>query len=636
MLVPQILFLTLLSAGVQVSARTVPAGREQRFFDWTRMPYSKEIYRYRRERMTEQLRRSGGGILLVPARHGASDGFTFRQLDDFLYFTGLELPDSMLVLDVDDRSATLFTPPRDARYENPSRPNDFPGRALGSDPELAEASGIAGVRPFSELSSVVEGWVAKGKRLRLNLGRPGTIPAVSSDFISGWTPSEALTFHLQTKYPKTRVENAYEDIARLRMVHGPEEIEAMRRVCALTATAVRHAAGFVRDGVDERTLEAELEAAFKRGGSQRLAFASIIKSGPNSLWPWRVLAANYDRRNRVMRDGELVVFDVGTELDYYVSDVGRTFPVSGRFTQKQKQKLAMVTSVSDAILAAIRPGVTFADLKKVALAAIPEEVMPGPFASGFGLGGITKGVVRREHHSLGGPPPGAEGNLLLVGRQRLVVSKHEDPQAVKVDGRGEQIPLSSQSPDLFGTDPVSHPENRIAELAGDFTCCRLLLLDELQIAVEVERKERGQEERTPVDEGLVFAVHEVPHGALGLLGTVRLGEFLLEALQVELVAIDVGADLDRHPLTLGCLVGDQSNSVGIAVKGHEGSGELFAMSERDTLGIHVHPLSGEEIAEAMHDASERLFPPWQPWICRFGQRPYFPGTPPSSRSRPTG
>ena len=84
-----------------------------------------------------------------------------------------------------------------------------------------------------------------------------------------------------------------------------------------------------------------------------------------------------------------------------MSDVGRTFPVSGRFTQKQKQKLAMVTSVSDAILTAIRPGVTFADLKNVALAAIPEEVMPGPFASGFGLGGITKGVVRREHHLIG-------------------------------------------------------------------------------------------------------------------------------------------------------------------------------------------------------------------------------------------
>lgn len=383
MFAPWILSLALLSAGEQVSARAVPRSREQRFFDWTRMPYSKEIYYGRRDRMMERPRRSGGGVLLVPARPGVSDGFTFRQLDDFLYFTGLEVPDSMLVLDEGEGRATVFAPLRDARYENEARPNDFPGRALGADPELAEASGIGRVRPFSELSAAVEGWVAKGKHLRLNLGRPGAIPAVSSDFISGWTPSEALAFHLQTEYPKLRIENAYEDVARLRMVHGPEEIEAMRRVCALTATALRHAAGFVRDGVDERALEAELEAAFKRGGSQRLAFASIIKSGPNSLWPWRILAANYDRRNRVMRDGELVVFDVGTELDYYVSDVGRTFPVSGRFNQNQKEKLEMVTSVSDAILAVIRPGVSFTDLKSVALASIPEEERAYMQAGGF-------------------------------------------------------------------------------------------------------------------------------------------------------------------------------------------------------------------------------------------------------------
>jgi Xaa-Pro aminopeptidase len=206
---------------------------------------------------------------------------------------------------------------------------------------------------------------------------------MASGFIAPWTPSEALAFHLQRDYPRARLENAYAELARIRMVHGPEEIDAMRRVCDLTASAIRNTSGFVRAGVDERTLEAELETAFKRGGSQRLAFASIIKSGPNSLWPWRILGANYDRRNRVMLDGELVVFDVGTELDYTVSDVGRTFPVSGRFSEKQKAKLEMVVAVSDAILAAIRPGVTFSDLKEAALRQIPENERRYMQAAGF-------------------------------------------------------------------------------------------------------------------------------------------------------------------------------------------------------------------------------------------------------------
>ncbi|MEQ9593374.1 MAG: M24 family metallopeptidase, partial [Cyclobacteriaceae bacterium] len=89
-------------------------------------------------------------------------------------------------------------------------------------------------------------------------------------------------------------------------------------------------------------------------------------------WPWRILAAHYERRNRAMQDGELVIFDVGCEYNNYVSDMGRTFPVSGKFTDEQKNILLMETAVSDAIIAAIKPGVTFADLKKIADAAIPE------------------------------------------------------------------------------------------------------------------------------------------------------------------------------------------------------------------------------------------------------------------------
>ncbi|MDA1267460.1 MAG: M24 family metallopeptidase, partial [Planctomycetota bacterium] len=132
----------------------------------------------------------------------------------------------------------------------------------------------------------------------------------------------------------------------------------------------------IEPGVDERTLEGYFEAACKRGGAQRLAFDSIIKSGPNSLWPWRILASRYDRRNRVLQAGELVILDVGCELDHHVSDVGRTFPVSGSFTPEQRATLEMVTGVSDAIIAAVRPGVTFAELAQVAYASIPDLDRP--------------------------------------------------------------------------------------------------------------------------------------------------------------------------------------------------------------------------------------------------------------------
>ena len=79
--------------------------------------------------------------MLVPARYGVSDGFTFRQSDDFLYLTGLELPDAVLVLDADAQTVVVFSPERDARYASSSRMNDFPGRLLAADPDVSTRSG---------------------------------------------------------------------------------------------------------------------------------------------------------------------------------------------------------------------------------------------------------------------------------------------------------------------------------------------------------------------------------------------------------------------------------------------------------------------------------------------------------------
>ncbi|MCG8604001.1 Xaa-Pro peptidase family protein [bacterium] len=345
--------------------------REQRFFDWTSLQFDKSVYAKRRAKLEQLLRSSGGGVFLTPSAHGVSHGPTFRQLDDFLYLTGLELPHSILAIDSDAGKTVLFAPRRDARFESKFRPNDFPGRPLADDPKLSRVSGISEIRPYSELNAAVTEWCKAGRVLRINSGRKGSLSRMKTDFIYDWDPADQLIFHFQRTYPSAKLENAFAEVAKMRMIKGPEEVEVIRRVCDLTVKAIKHTATFIRDGVDERRLEAELEAIYKRGGAQRLAFSSIIKSGPNSLWPWRILAAHSNRLNRQMKNGELVILDVGTELDYYVSDVGRTFPVSGTFTAEQERILEMETAVSDAIIAAIRPGITFAELTQIAVAAIP-------------------------------------------------------------------------------------------------------------------------------------------------------------------------------------------------------------------------------------------------------------------------
>jgi Xaa-Pro aminopeptidase len=139
---------------------------------------------------------------------------------------------------------------------------------------------------------------------------------------------------------------------------------------------IRLAAAAIRPGISERELEAILEGEYKRLGAQRLPFASIIKSGPNTLWPWRILASHYDRRNRVVQAGELLVFDVGCEYNYYGSDMGRTFPATGHFTPEQAEILMIQLAVLDTMIRATKPGVTLADIQIQADRAIPAEAKP--------------------------------------------------------------------------------------------------------------------------------------------------------------------------------------------------------------------------------------------------------------------
>ncbi|MDH3734511.1 MAG: Xaa-Pro peptidase family protein, partial [Gemmatimonadota bacterium] len=353
----------------QDTGRSTP---EQEFFDWTEPPFPAEEYAARRERFLDALG-DAEGVVLIPSAHGLSHGETFRQADDFNYFTGLELPGSVLVLDIPSRRPTLFVPGTDFRFENPSRANDFPGRPLANDPALAEVSQIPDIRPYDQLDVALGEWMRRNVDVYVNPGRQGTIRRVVTTLIADWDPNILTLFHLQTTFPNLRVRNVYEPIAYVRMVKSPLEIEAMRASVRATDRSIRAAAGEVRDGVTERALEAAFEGACKRNGAQRIAFASIIKSGPNSLWPWRVLSSHYDRRNREMKEGDLVIFDVGCEVDHYVSDVGRTFPVSGRFSPEQRAILEMEVGVADAIISAIRPGMTLRELQVIGNAAIPQE-----------------------------------------------------------------------------------------------------------------------------------------------------------------------------------------------------------------------------------------------------------------------
>ena len=349
---------------------------EQRYSDWVRRDFRPQEYEFRRGRTMDGLQASGGGLLLTPSSDGNTHGGTFRQLEDFWYLTGLEVPQSMLVLDADRRRSLLFMPPRDPRFDNPGRPNDFPGRPLLDDYQLRSMAGIDEYRDIAELDAYVRERLAEGAVLRVNAGAAGPVPEPSVPLIGAVEAPAALIHRLRSDYAGADIVNAFEVVARMRMVKTPAEIQRMRAAADATMAGIRAAADRIRPGVDERSLQGEFERSCRSFGAQSIPFTPIVKSGPNSLWPWRVLAAHYDRRNRAMEDGDLVILDVGCEVNGYVSDVGRTFPVNGSFSDVQREKLEVSNRAAEAIIAAVRPGVTLRELTAVAYDAIPDDEEP--------------------------------------------------------------------------------------------------------------------------------------------------------------------------------------------------------------------------------------------------------------------
>lgn len=345
----------------------------QSYFEWTDLPFTKTELAERRTKLIQILQRQNKtGLVVIPARDGFSYGETFRQLDDFYYFTGLEIPNAILVLDLADESATAYVPPRDLRFESSSRPNDFPGRPLLADTEIAKKAGLL-LKNIETFAGLMDKKASINTAILVNSGRQGPLSYLSDDYIATHSPIQILMHALQTKHEGLRFENIYGSIASVRMIKSPAEIKLMRKAVDITAAGIKAAAKTIKPGIDERYLEGVLEGDYKLNGAHRLAFGSIIKSGPNSLWPWRILATHYNRRNRDMEAGDLVIFDVGCEYQQYVSDVGRTFPVSGTFSERQKEILRMETKVADQIIAFIKPGVTFNDIKQLTDRIIPVD-----------------------------------------------------------------------------------------------------------------------------------------------------------------------------------------------------------------------------------------------------------------------
>ena len=297
----------------------------------------------------------GRGVALIPAapvalRNGDVH-HDYRQDSDLYYLTGFDEPESLLLLSSThpDHRVVLFVRPRDPARET------WDGAMAGVEGAV-EAFGADAAFPIAELEQRLPDYLKDVERVHYRFGEQRDFDAVLFRAISkvrGQVRGGVLA-------PRELVDTRA-TLHGLRLRKSEAELVAMERAGDITREAHLRAMEMAVPGRYEYEVEAEIMRVFRARGAERPAYGSIVGSGPNAT------VLHHRRNDRQMQDGDLLLIDAGAELNYYASDVTRTFPVNGRFSDAQRALYDIVLEAQLAAIEAVKPGITFTGVHEVAL-----------------------------------------------------------------------------------------------------------------------------------------------------------------------------------------------------------------------------------------------------------------------------
>ena len=310
----------------------------------------------------------GDGVAVLQGSPATGAFDLFRQHNDFFYLTGVETPHAYLRIDGRDGRSTLYLLPGDPALAEKE------GAELNADAAsmAIRLTGVDDVKPLSELaldlkraatdlficSSPPEGRQACQDTLRHALHMAERDP---------WRHQpESFRDVLAGLCPAASIRDLSPILTRLRLIKTEAEISVMRRAGQLTALAVCEAMRSTAPGLIEGQLAALATYIFLVNGADSGGYRPIVACGRN-IWNM-----HYFRNNGPLVDGELVIFDYAPDCCCYTSDIGRMWPVSGRYNTWQRELYGFVVDYHLALLDEIKPGKTAAEIRaKVAAELVP-------------------------------------------------------------------------------------------------------------------------------------------------------------------------------------------------------------------------------------------------------------------------
>jgi Xaa-Pro aminopeptidase len=307
-----------------------------------------EIFTQNRKRFVEKMDRNSIAIFNSNDEI-ASNGdsiYTFKQNSDLFWLTGISQEDSMLI---------LFPDNPDEKYKEVLvlvRPNGLKEKWDGHRLRVNEATAISGIQRIvwlDSLEGLLQPWIHLSDTIYLNTNE--------NDRKANLVPVKDYRYAamMKERYPLHNYKRSAKILKDLRGIKTAAEVEVLQKAIDITDNTFRHLLHFVKPGVMEYEIEAEIYHQFMKQGSIGPAYGSIIASGDNA----RVL--HYIENNRPCNDGDLILMDFGAEYRGYCADLTRTIPVNGKFGRRQKTVYNACLHLHNYAKSILKPGISIVD-----------------------------------------------------------------------------------------------------------------------------------------------------------------------------------------------------------------------------------------------------------------------------------
>lgn len=270
----------------------------------------------------------------------------FRQNNDLFYLSAVDQEESSLLLFPDapnpKHREILFL------KETSEEIAIWEGEKLTKE-RATEVSGVETIIWLNDFEKTLRTLVFEAENIYLNQNehlRANVKVETADDRFQKWCKAE---------FPLHNYERLAPEMHEIRAIKEPEEIELMQKACDITKLGVDRILKYIKPGVMEYEIEAEIMHEFLRNRSRGFAYTPIIASGFNAC------VLHYIENNQEVKDGDVILMDFGAEYANYASDLTRSIPVNGKFSPRQREVYSSVLSVMKQAMAILKPGITLPD-----------------------------------------------------------------------------------------------------------------------------------------------------------------------------------------------------------------------------------------------------------------------------------